>query len=67
MSPCMNCEKRYLACHDNCPEYKEWREHEYKRKFKPNQYYRSSATNKLYRKRKNATYKGREFKWMKIK
>ena len=67
MSPCKDCEKRYLACHDNCQEYKEWRENEYKRKFKPNQYYRSSRTNKLYRKRKNATYKGREFKWMKNK
>ena len=67
MSPCKNCTKRHLACHDSCQEYKEWREKQYKRKFKPNYHYRSSATNKLYRKRKNVTYKGREFKWMKNK
>lgn len=25
MPPCYNCEKRYLACHDYCDKYQEFR------------------------------------------
>jgi len=65
--PCKECTKRYLGCHDTCEDYKEWHEWMRKRKFKPNQYYRSTATSKLYQRKKGYTYKNREMKWMKNK
>lgn len=24
-SPCKNCDKRYLGCHSQCEDYKEWK------------------------------------------
>lgn len=67
MSPCKDCEKRFLTCHDTCPEYKEWVDKLHARKRKTFINSRSTATTKLYIKRKNATYKGKEYRWMKDK
>ena len=64
---CKDCEKRYLGCHDNCTDYKTGLEKEHARKRKPNPVSRSKTTAKLWTKRKNATYKGKEYRWMKDK
>ena len=26
LSPCTKCTERYLACHDSCEKYKEWKD-----------------------------------------
>ena len=31
-SPCVDCERRFLTCHDNCGEYKEFKQAREKRK-----------------------------------
>ena len=65
--PCKDCEKRFLTCHDSCTDYKTWLEKEHKRKRRPDIKSRSSATEKLWVKHKNATYKNKEYRWMKDK
>ena len=30
--PCKDCGKRYRACHDTCPDYKEWKSEQEKKK-----------------------------------
>ena len=47
--PCKDCEDRYLACHDKCEKYKEWKDYvaETNKRFKLDHHsYRSTATDK---------------------
>ena len=63
----MNCQDRYLACHDKCDRYKDWKEYsaDIRRKQKSEKYsYRSYATNKKTmkdKKKNSASYMRNKF------
>lgn len=62
--PCNGCTKRYVGCHAECKEdYIPWAENKKKNrpKYVPA---RSTATIKLWQKKKKATYGPHKVKWM---
>ena len=72
-NPCKDCTKRVVGCHSTCKDYKDWKEEQVKRRdtiFKNKRkemYYRSAATTKLHRKKRNQTSRNKEISYMKDK
>ena len=72
-NPCRNCTKRVVGCHSTCKDYKDWKKEDqerkdiiYKNKNKE-RFYRSTATTKLHRKKRNMTSHNKVISYMKDK
>ena len=71
--PCRNCTDRVVGCHSTCKKYKDWKKEDqerkdiiYKNKNKE-KFYRSTATTKLHRKKRNMTSHNKVISYMKDK
>ena len=72
-NPCRYCEDRTVGCHSTCKKYKDWKEEDKARKQliydnkNKEKFYRSTATTKLHRKKRNSTAHNKPIPYMRDK